>query len=95
MHNGKPIFYNLDNFIFDQSNSATHKEYFVNFQLTGDNVTVTVYPVDITGYLPYFMSASDGKSLLEELNSQCSQLLINENGTGKLNFSLKNNTTNN
>lgn len=95
MYNGKPIFYNLGNFIFDQSNSATHRAYFVNFQLTGDNVTATVYPVDITGYLPHFMSASDGKALLEELNPQCSQLSVSDDGTGKLNFSLKNNTTNN
>lgn len=94
MYNGKPIFYNLGNFMFDQSNTATHRAYFVNFQLTGDNVTANIYPVDISGYLPHFMSADDGKALLEELNPQCSDVTITDQGTGKLNFNLGNNTTN-
>ena len=42
----------------------------------------------MSGYLPYFMSAEDGKALLEELNPQCDQLNISENGTGKLTFNL-------
>lgn len=95
MYNGKPIFYNLGNFMFDQSNTATHRAYFVNFNLTGDNVTATVYPVDLVNYLPHFMSASDGRALLEELNPQCSDLSITDSGTGKLSFKLGNNTTSN
>ena len=88
MYNGKPIFYNLGNFIFDQSNTATHRAYFVNFQITGDNVTSVVYPVDINGYLPHFMSSSDGRSLLEKLNQECPQMKITDDGTGELSFSL-------
>ena len=95
MYNGKPIFYNLGNFMFDQSNTATHRAYFVNFNLTGDNVTASVYPVDLVNYLPHFMSASDGRALLEELNPQCSDLSITDSGTGKLSFKLGNNTTSN
>ena len=95
MYNGKPIFYNLGNFMFDQSNTATHRAYFVNFNLTGDNVTATVYPVDLVNYLPHFMSASDGRALLEELNPQCSDLSITDSGIGKLSFKLGNNTTSN
>lgn len=95
MYNGKPIFYNLGNFMFDQSNTATHRAYFVNFNLTGDNVTATVYTVDLVNYLPHFMSASDGRALLEELNPQCSDLSITDSGTGKLSFKLGNNTTSN
>lgn len=93
MYNGKPIFYNLGNFMFDQSNPATHRAYFVGFQVTGDNVTATVYPVDLISYLPHFMSSDDGKSLLEELNPQCPDMTITNQGTGKLNFKLGNNTT--
>lgn len=88
MYNGKSIFYNLGNFIFDQSNTATHRAYFVNFQITGDNVTSVVYPVDINGYLPHFMSSSDGRSLLEQLNPQCPQMKNTDDGTGELSFSL-------
>lgn len=88
MYNGKPIFYNLGNFIFDQSNTATHRAYFLNFQITGDNVTSVVYPVDINEYLPHFMSSSDGRSLLEQLNPQCPQMKITDDGTGELSFSL-------
>ncbi|WP_455645631.1 CapA family protein [Methanosphaera sp.] len=93
MYNGKPIFYNLGNFMFDQSNTATHRAYMVNFDVVDENVTATVYPVDIIGYLPHFMSSSDGRSLLEELNPQCSELTITDQGTGKLSFKLGNNTT--
>ena len=59
VYNGKPIFYNLGNFIFDQSNPATHSAYFVDFDVVGENVTATVYPVYILGYLPSFMSSSE------------------------------------
>ncbi len=94
MYHNKPIFYNLGNFIFDQSNTATHRAYFVNFNISNDNVTANVYPIDIINYLPHFMSASDGKTLLEELNPQCSELTITDQGTGILNFKIGNNTTN-
>ncbi len=93
MYNGKPIFYSLGNFIFDQSNPATHRAYFVNFQLTGDNVTANVYPIDLINYLPHYMSESSGKSLLEELNPQCQELVITDQGTGQLTFQIGNNTT--
>ncbi len=95
IYNGKPIFYNLGNFIFDQSNSATHRAYFVNFDITGDTVHTTIYPVNLIGYLPHHMSASDGKDLLEELNPQCSDVKIMDDGTGKLDFKLGNSTSNN
>lgn len=88
MYNGKPIFYSLGNFIFDQSNTATHRAYFVGIDLVNDTGECTVYPVDIVGYLPQFMSASDGRGLLEELNPQCSELEITDAGTGKLTFNL-------
>lgn len=94
VYKGKPIFYNLGNFIFDQSNSATHRAYFVNLELVNDTGEVTVYPVDLINYLPNFMSPEDGKELLNELNPQCDQMNITDEGTAKLNFKLGNSTQN-
>lgn len=92
VYNGKPIFYNLGNFIFDQSNPATHRAYFVNFDVRGENVTANIYPVDIINYLPHYMDQSSGRALLEELNPQCEQLEITDNGTGIIKFNITNET---
>lgn len=92
VYNGKPIFYNLGNFIFDQSNPETHTAYFVDFDVKGENITAYVYPVYISGYLPQFMSSDDGKSLLNNLNPQCDEMIITEDGIGQINFSTINQT---
>ncbi|MBR0271297.1 MAG: CapA family protein [Methanobrevibacter sp.] len=88
MYKGKPICYSMDNFIFDLARADTQRDYFVQMDLVNDTCELTIYPVDMIGYLPYFMSPEDGKALLEELNPQCDQLNITENGTGKLTFNL-------
>ena len=92
VYNGKPIFYNLGNFMFDQSNTATHSAYFVDFDVHGENITANVYPVYISGYLPQFMDSADGKSLLSSLNPHCDQMTITDDGIGKIDFSVKNET---
>ena len=88
MYNGKPIFYNLGNFIFDQSNP--HISYFLNLDLVEDNCTVTLYPTYISNYLPNFMDAESGKALINGLYPQCDELDVTENGTGVLTFKLGN-----
>ena len=88
MYNGKPIFYSLGNFIFDQSNEETHVAYFVEMDMVGDKCTCTVYPIYISGYLPQHMDPAEGKSLLGELHPQCNEMQITNNGTGKLTFNL-------
>lgn len=88
MYNGKPIFYSLGNFIFDQSNEATHVAYFVKVDVAGDQGECTVYPIHISGYLPQHMAPDEGKSLLESLSPQCKQMNITNEGTGKLAFNL-------
>ncbi len=88
MYNGKPIFYNLGNFIFDQSNPATHRSYFLNLDLVEDNCTVTLYPTYVSNYLPHFMDSQSGKALINELNPHCDDLKVNDDGTGKLTFRL-------
>lgn len=90
MYNGKPIFYSLGNFIFDQSNPATHVAYFVEIDLVGDVGQCTVYPIYISNYLPQFMDAQSGSNLLSNLYPQSGQLDITGGGIGKLNFNLTN-----
>lgn len=92
LYKDKPIFYSLGNFIFDQSNTATHRAYFVEINLTKNTGQCTVYPINIVDYLPQFMSSAEGEKLLNELSPQCSQLQITKEGTGKLNFNLTENT---
>lgn len=87
-YNGSMIFYSLGNFIFDQSNTATHEAYFVQIDLNGEKVDCTVYPINIKGYLPHFMSADDGKALLERLNPSCDKLEITDSGIGKVSYTL-------
>jgi len=94
MYNGKPIFYNLGNFIFDQSNPSTHTSYFLNLALHEDNCTVTLYPTYLSNYLPHFMDAESGKALINVLNPHCDDLKVNDDGTGELTFKLGNNTLN-
>lgn len=88
MYNGKPIFYSLGNFIFDQSNPETHVAYFVEIDLVGDEGKCSVYPVYISNYLPQFMDSQSGSSLLSSLSPQSSELQITDEGIGKLNFNL-------
>ena len=90
MYNGKPIFYNLGNFIFDQSNPATHRSYFLNLDLVEDNCTVTLYPTYLSNYLPHFMDSQSGKALINELYPQCDELQVNDEGQGVLTFKLGN-----
>ena len=90
MYNGKPIFYSLGNFIFDQSNEDTHVAYFVEIDLVGNTGECTVYPIHISNYLPQFMDADEGNSLLSGLSPQCSELQI-DGGVGKLSFNLTEN----
>ena len=88
MYKGKPICYSLGDFIFDLANPDTLTAYMVKIDLVNNTGKLTVYPVFISGYVPYFMSPDDGTALLNDLNPQCSQLNITENGTGELTFNL-------
>ena len=91
MYKGKPIFYSLGNFIFDQRNELTYEAYFVKIDLVNDTGECTVYPVYISNFLPQHMDSESGTSLLSGLSPQCSQLQITGNGTGKLRFNLTDN----
>ena len=88
MYKGKPVFYSLGNFIFDQSNPNTHVAYFVQIDLVNDTGRCSVYPIYISNYLPQFMDADSGKSLLSNLSPLSKDLKINDDGTGNLVFNL-------
>ena len=88
MYKGKPVFYSLGNFIFDQSNPNTHVAYFVQMDLVNDTGRCSVYPIYISNYLPQFMDADSGKSLLSNLSPLSKDLKINDDGTGNLVFNL-------
>ena len=92
VYNGKPIFYSLGNFVFDQQNTVTHSAYMVKIDFVNDTEECTVYPIIISGYLPHFMGASDGTSLLNSLSPQCDQLEVTPEGTGKLSINLTSDT---
>ena len=87
MYNGKPIFYSLGNFIFDQSNEATHSAYFVKIDLVKDKGECTVYPIYISNYLPQHMDSDSGNSLLNGLSPKASELEVSD-GVGRLTFNL-------
>ena len=87
MYDGKPIFYSLGNFIFDQSNPATHSAYFVKIDLIGGTGECTVYPIYISNYLPQYMDAESGNSLLNGLSPRADELQVSD-GVGKLSFNL-------
>ena len=88
MYHGKPICYSLGNFMFDLGTESTLNDYMIQIDLVNDTGVLTVYPVNINGYLPYLMSPDDGKAFLQGLTPQCNQLNITENGTGVLTFNL-------
>ncbi len=88
MYHGKPICYSLGNFMFDLGTESTLNDYMIQIDLVNDTGKLTVYPVNINGYLPYLMSPDDGKAFLQGLTPQCNQLNITENGTGVLTFNL-------
>ena len=78
MYNGKPIFYSLGNFIFDQSNTQTHSAYFVKIDLVNNTGKCSIYPIYISNYLPQYMNSDDGKALLKGLNPNSNQLEITD-----------------
>lgn len=87
MYNGKPIFYSLGDFIFDLQRENTLDAYFVKIDFINDTGECTVYPVHLTNYVPHYMDADSGESLLKSLSPQCGDMEI-ANGVGKLKFNL-------
>lgn len=87
-YNGKPIFYSLGNFVFDQSNPETHPSLMVEMQLIGNEAKVIVHPMLLVGSMPRPMDNSSGVQLLNRLKSQSSLNMTIEGGNGVLTFPL-------
>jgi poly-gamma-glutamate synthesis protein (capsule biosynthesis protein) len=87
-YNGKPIFYSLGNFVFDQSNPNTHSSLMVEMQLVGNEAKVTVHPMVLVGSIPRPMDNTSGIQLLNKLKSQSSLNMTIEGGNGVLTFPL-------
>ena len=90
MYNGKPIFYSLGDFIFDIELEDALESYFVQIDFVGDTAECTVYPIHIKDYMPYFVDANTGNTILNSLNPNYGQMQI-DNGVGKLQFNLTQN----
>lgn len=88
MYKGKPICYSLGNFMFDLGTESTLNDYMIKVELVNDTGVLTLYPVNINGYLPHIMGPDDGKTFLNGLSPQCKELNITDDGTGKLTFNL-------
>ena len=88
MYKGKPICYSLGNFMFDLGTESTLNDYMIKVELVNDTGVLTLYPVNINGYLPHIMGSDDGKTFLNGLSPQCKELNITDDGTGKLTFNL-------
>lgn len=87
-YNGKPIFYSLGNFVFDQSNAATHSSLMVEMDLVGNEAKVVVHPMILVGSIPRPMDNSSGTAILEKLKSQSSLNMTIDGGNGLLTFSI-------
>ena len=88
IYKGKPIFYSLGNFVFDQSNVATHSSLMVELNLVGNEAKVVVHPMILVGSIPRPMDNSSGTAILEKLNSPSLNMTIN-GGYGYLTFPLE------
>lgn len=88
-YKGKPIFYSLGNFVFDQSNPATHTALLVELDLIDNNARIVIHPITIIKSSPRTMDISTGTSMLERLKSESSLNMNIDNGTGILIFPLK------
>lgn len=87
VYKGKTIFYSLGDTVFDLERPGTLTTYFVVFNLTGGQCVATIYPIKLSGYLPYFMNAASGKSLFSSLSPSCDEIVINDKGIGLLSLS--------
>ena len=68
-YKGKPIFYSLGNFVFDQTNPATHSSLMVEMDLSGNNANVIVHPITLVNSIPRPMDNTTSTALLEQLKT--------------------------
>jgi gamma-polyglutamate biosynthesis protein CapA len=85
-YKGKPVFYSLGNFVFDQTNPATHSSLMVEMDLSGNNARVIVHPITIVNSIPRPMDNITSTALLEQLKSESSLNMTISGSNGILTF---------
>ena len=85
-YKGKPIFYSLGNFVFDQTNPATHSSLMVEMDLTGNNAKVIVHPITLVNSTPRPMDNITSTALLKQLKDESSLNMTISGSDGILTF---------
>jgi gamma-polyglutamate biosynthesis protein CapA len=86
-YKGKPIFYSLGNFVFDQSNIATHSSLMLEMNMVGNETKIIVHPMTLVNSIPRPMDNTTSIALLNQLKSQSSLNMTIEGGNGIITFS--------
>lgn len=88
-YKGKPIFYSLGNFVFDQSNIATHDSLMVEMDLNGNITNIKVHPMILKGSIPQLMDNSSATQILENLKNESQVNMTINGGEGLISFPIK------
>jgi gamma-polyglutamate biosynthesis protein CapA len=86
-YKGKPIFYSLGNFVFDQSNIATHSSLMLEMNMVGNETKIIVHPMTLVNSIPRPMDNTTSIALLNQLKSQSLLNMTIEGGNGIITFS--------
>ncbi len=77
MYKGKPIFYSLGNFIFDQASSGpTAQGLSVKVSLTPDQAKYDLFPISILNEQASPMSTGDEQTIFDRLNISNGQIIV-------------------
>jgi poly-gamma-glutamate synthesis protein (capsule biosynthesis protein) len=68
IYQGKPIFYSLGNFIFDQSREDTRRGYGVGMVTGSENIEYYIFPYEIKKYQPELLG-------YDQMKDACSDIL--------------------
>ncbi len=85
-YDGKPIFYSLGNFVFDQSNAATHDSLMVEMDLNNTTANIKVHPMVLVGSIPQLMNNSSATQILENLKNESPVNMSITGGEGIISF---------
>ena len=77
MYSGKPIFYSLGNFIFDQASTGpTGQGLSIKISLTPDSIKYDLFPFSIVKQQASLMAPEGRQSVLDSLNVQTGAIIV-------------------
>jgi poly-gamma-glutamate synthesis protein (capsule biosynthesis protein) len=85
-YKGKPIFYSLGNFVFDQSNIATHSSLMLEMDMVGNETKIIVHPMTLVNSIPRPMDNTTSITLLNQLKTESLLNMTIEGGDGVITF---------